>query len=136
MLINFYVHNFIFDFYFIFHFIKLLHHGIFLQVNRSQGQVQHSHSIPSVFGTNIDSFRRDFYGNLLNYIYLVLVFCICRIDLVFGLPTSWYFLHFVRLECGGMLALILCKSLIFLTQSSWVFSWVFCRHFIVIWISF
>ena len=64
--------------------IKFFHHGLnffllyffFLgqqvgRANKLQGQIQRSHSIPFF---NIDLFQSDFYGNLFEYIYLILVF--------------------------------------------------------------
>ena len=53
---------------------------------------------------------------------------------MFGFVTFWDSFYFVKFECGGMLASFLWKRLIFLIYSSWTFSWVFCRGFIVIYV--
>ena len=64
------------------------------------------------------------------FVEFVLVFGFCNF-LIFLL--SFILLKF---ECGGMLALCLWKSLLFLTHSIWAFPWVFCMCFTVIWIWF
>ena len=56
--------------------------------------------------------------------------------LMLGFVTFSYSFRFVELECSGMLALRLWKSFLFLSLSNWVISWVFCRPFTGIWISF
>ena len=128
LLINFYfnVHNFRLPFtsYFISFLSEfILHHGNFFRLigpraNKSQGQVQRSHSIPLVvefYVLILIYFRAIFMEiwNLFEYIYLVLIFV-----------TFWYF------------ASRLWKSLLFLTHTSWAFAWVFCMRFAVIWTSF
>ena len=56
--------------------------------------------------------------------------------MVLALVTFWYFFNFIKFVYGEMFASRLWKSLLFLTHSSWAFSWVFCMYFAVIWISF
>ena len=47
------------------------------------------------------------------------------VDFVFDFVTFWYLFYFVKCKCGRMFASPLWKSLLFLTHSSWRFSWVF-----------
>ena len=133
--------NLLIDFYFnvnnfIFHLVSFWIHTplwiFFTLIGRrastSKGQVQRSHSIPLVLKFYVlimIYFRVTFMEiqNLFQYICLVLVFL-----------TFWYFFYFVKFVCGEMLASRLWKSLLFLTYSSWAFSWVFFMRFAVIWI--
>ena len=51
-----------------------------------------------------------------------------------GFITFWFFFCFVKFECGGMFALCLKQSVLFLTDPTWAFSWMFCRRFTAVWI--
>ena len=128
LLINFYsnVYNFIFLLIFIsIHtpswqfFFRLIGR----RANKSGGQVQRSHSVPLVL---------KFYILILIYFNRLLWKSFWIYFLVLVFVTFLYFFYFVNFVCGEMLPSRLCKSLLFLTHSSWAFSWVFCIRFAVI----
>ena len=74
-------------------------------------------------------FRVIFIATFFSIIFWLRFVVFAGFVLVFGFCNFLYFFYFVKSEFGGMNSAGLWKNLLFLTHSSYAFSWLFCMAF-------